>query len=210
MKRSRLAGESILYLAIDGRFAGFIAAADAIKPSTAVAVKALKAMGVHLMVLSGDDPATVAAISRQLDLEDAQGGVSPEQKYRQVQALQGQGHVVAMAGDGINDSPALAQADVGIAMGTGTDIAMSSAQIVLVNGDLNGIVRTRELSRLTVRNIRQNLFFAFLYNIVGIGIAAGVLYPTFGIVLSPMISGAAMSLSSVSVIANALRLRLSH
>jgi heavy metal translocating P-type ATPase len=209
-ERARVAGESALHVTIDGRFAGFIVVADAIKPSSAAAVKALKAAGIHLVVLSGDDPATVTAVSRQLDLDDAHGGVSPEQKHRQVQALQRQGHVVAMAGDGINDSPALAQADVGIAMGTGTDIAMRSAQIVLVSGDLNGIAQARELSRLTVRNIRQNLFFAFVYNIVGIGIAAGLLYPAFGIVLSPMISGAAMSLSSVSVIANALRLRLSH
>jgi heavy metal translocating P-type ATPase len=203
----RAAGETVMFLAVDGRFAGFIGVADPIKPTTRQAIAELKASGLHIVVVTGDNAATAAAVARQVGIDDVQAEVMPEDKYRQVQALQRAGRIVAMAGDGINDAPALAQANVGIAMGTGTDIAMNSARIVLVKGDLTGIARARSLSQRTMRNIRQNLFFAFVYNFIGVPVAAGVLYPAFGIVLSPMIASAAMALSSVSVIANALRLR---
>jgi Cu2+-exporting ATPase len=203
----RAAGETVMFLAVDGRLAGFIGVADPIKPTTRRAIAELKASGIHVVVVTGDSAATAAAVAKQVAIEDVRADVLPEDKYRQVQALQGAGRIVAMAGDGINDAPALAQADVGIAMGTGTDIAMNSARIVLVKGELTGIARARILSQRTMRNIRQNLFFAFIYNFIGVPVAAGVLYPTFGIVLSPMIASAAMALSSVSVITNALRLR---
>jgi Cu2+-exporting ATPase len=196
-----------MFLAVDGRLAGYIGVADPIKPTTRQAIAELKASGIHIVVVTGDNAATAAAVARQVGIEDVKADVLPEDKYRQVQALQHAGRIVAMAGDGINDAPALAQANVGIAMGTGTDIAMNSARIVLVKGDLTGIARARLLSQQTMRNIRQNLFFAFVYNFIGVPVAAGVLYPTFGIVLSPMIASAAMALSSVSVITNALRLR---
>lgn len=203
----RAAGETVMFLAIDARLAGFIGVADPIKPSTRHAIAELKAAGIHIVVVTGDNAATATAVARQVGVDDVKAEVPPEDKYRQVQDLQRAGRIVAMAGDGINDAPALAQSDVGIAMGTGTDIAMNSARIVLVKGDLTGIARARILSQKTMRNIRQNLFFAFIYNFIGIPVAAGVLYPTFGVVLSPMIASAAMALSSVSVITNALRLR---
>jgi heavy metal translocating P-type ATPase len=203
----RATGETVMFLAVDGRLAGYIGVADPIKPTTRQAIAELKALGLHVVVVTGDNAATAMAVARQVDIEDVKAEVLPEDKYRQVQALQRSGRTVAMAGDGVNDAPALAQANVGIAMGTGTDIAMNSARIVLVKGELTGIARARLLSQQTMRNIRQNLFFAFFYNIIGVPVAAGVLYPAFGIVLSPMIASAAMALSSVSVIANALRLR---
>jgi Cu2+-exporting ATPase len=203
----RAAGETVMFLAVDGRLAGFIGVADPIKPTTREAIRELQASGIHIVVVTGDSAATAAAVAKQVGILDVKAEVLPEDKYAQVQALQHAGRIVAMAGDGINDVPALAQADVGIAMGTGTDIAMNSARIVLVKGDLTGIARARILSQRTMRNIRQNLFFAFIYNFVGVPVAAGVLYPAFGIVLSPMIASAAMALSSVSVITNALRLR---
>jgi Cu2+-exporting ATPase len=203
----RAKGETVMFLALDGAFAGFVGVADPIKATTGQAIAELKASGLHIVVVTGDNAATALAVARQVGIEDVKADVLPEDKYRQVQALQREGRIVAMAGDGVNDAPALAQANVGIAMGTGTDIAMNSAHIVLVKGDLTGIARARILSQQTMRNIRQNLFFAFIYNFVGVPVAAGVLYPTFGLVLSPMIASAAMALSSVSVIANALRLR---
>src|SRR5665213_2383246 len=205
----RASGETVMFLAIDGRLAGFIGVADTIKPSARQGIAELKASGLHIVLVTGDSAATAAAVAKQVGIEDLKAEVMPEDKYRQVQALQHAGHIVAMAGDGINDAPALAQANVGIAMGTGTDIAMNSARIVLVKGELTGIARARTLSQKTMRNIRQNLFFAFVYNFIGIPVAAGVLYPVFGIVLSPMLASAAMALSSVSVITNALRLRAS-
>jgi P-type E1-E2 ATPase len=167
----------------------------------------LHQFGLRIVMLSGDNATTAAAVAKQLDIDEVEAEFLPVDKFRYIQELQKKGHIVAMAGDGINDAPALAQADVGIAMGTGTDVAMNSARIVLVKGDLRGIVKARLLSRHTMKNIRQNLFFAFVYNFVGVPIAAGILYPWFGILLSPMIASAAMSLSSVSVIGNALRLR---
>jgi Cu+-exporting ATPase len=167
----------------------------------------LRADGVRIVMLTGDNQATADAIARKLGIQDARGGVSPEDKHRIVRSLRAEGRVVAMAGDGVNDAPALAEADVGIAMGTGTEVAIQSAGITLVRGDLAGIARARALSRATMRNIRQNLVFAFLYNAIGVPVAAGVLYPAFGLLLSPIVSALAMALSSVSVIGNALRLR---
>ena len=198
-----------LIVAIDGRYAGELTVADPIKTSTPDVLKALKSQGVRVLMLTGDSRATAAAIAAQLGLRDDEfeAEVLPERKSQVIRKLQGQGRVVAMAGDGINDAPALAQADVGIAMGTGTDVAMESGSITLVKGDLTGILRARKLSRATMRNIRQNLFFAFVYNVIGVPIAAGVLYPFFGLLLSPIFAAAAMSFSSVSVITNALRLR---
>ncbi|MFP4895270.1 heavy metal translocating P-type ATPase [Paraburkholderia sp. EG304] len=203
----REAGQTVMYVAIDGELAGYIGVADPVKGTTPDAVRLLKASGVRIVMLTGDNPVTANAVARTLALDGVKAGVLPEDKYKHVQELQAQGHVVAMAGDGVNDAPALAQANVGIAMGTGTDVAMNSARVVLVKGDLRGIARARALSVATMRNIRQNLFFAFAYNAVGIPVAAGVLYPWLGIVLSPIIASAAMALSSVSVIGNALRLR---
>ena len=198
-----------LIVAIDGRYAGELTVADPLKTSTPDVLKALKSQGVRVVMLTGDGRATAAAIAAQLGLRDDEfeAEVLPERKSQVIRKLQGQGRVVAMAGDGINDAPALAQADVGIAMGTGTDVAMESGSITLVKGDLTGILRARKLSRATMRNIRQNLFFAFVYNAIGVPLAAGVLYPFFGLLLSPIFAAAAMSFSSVSVITNALRLR---
>jgi heavy metal translocating P-type ATPase len=206
-QRRRTLGETVMFASVERRLAGLISVADPIKATTAEAIQQLRDAGLRIVVLTGDNAATAAAVARQLGLDDVQAEVLPQDKFRRVQALQQQGRIVAMAGDGINDAPALAQADVGIAMGTGTDVAMKSARIVLVKGDLRGIAKARALSRHTMKNIRQNLFFAFIYNFLGVPIAAGVLYPWSGILLSPMLASAAMSLSSVSVIGNALRLR---
>jgi P-type Cu+ transporter len=203
----RAEGQTIMFLAVEGRLAGLVGVADPIKPSTREAIRQLQAQGLHVVMVTGDSRTTADAVARKLGLDDVIAEVQPAEKVAVVQRLQAEGRVVAMAGDGVNDAPALAQADVGIAMGTGTDVAMESADITLVKGDLRGIVRARRLSRATMRNIRQNLVWAFLYNALGVPIAAGVLYPWFGLLLSPMIASAAMSLSSVSVIANALRLR---
>jgi len=201
------AGETVMFLAVDGRFAGLVGVADPIKPTTRQAISELRTAGLHIVVVTGDNAATAAAVARQVGIDDVRAEVLPADKYRQIRMLQEAGHLVAMAGDGINDAPALAQANVGIAMGTGTDIAMNSARIVLVKGDLTAICRARRLRRDTMRNIRQNLFFAFVYNFIGVPVAAGVLYPALGIVANPMLASAAMALSSVSVIGNALRLR---
>ncbi|MEP7084626.1 MAG: copper-translocating P-type ATPase, partial [Betaproteobacteria bacterium] len=206
-QKLRELGQTVMLLGVGGRAAGFVGVADPIKASTAEAIAQLRAAGVRIVVLTGDNAATARAVANQLGLDEVEAEVLPEAKYKKVQALQQQGRIVAMAGDGVNDAPALAQANVGIAMGTGTDAAMHSARIVLVKGDLRGIAKARALSQQTMRNIRQNLFFAFIYNFVGVPVAAGVLYPWFGLLLSPMIASAAMSLSSVSVIGNALRLR---
>ncbi len=199
--------KTVVFFAIDGRTHGIAAVADPVKDSTAEAIAALKARGVRIVMLTGDSRRTAAVVARQLGIDDAVGEVLPEDKAKHVKRLQAEGRRVAMAGDGINDAPALAQADVGIAMGTGTDVAMESAGVTLVKGDLRGIARAAALSRATMRNIRQNLFFAFAYNALGIPIAAGVLYPGFGLLLSPIVAGAAMAASSVSVVTNALRLR---
>ncbi|HEY0182106.1 MAG TPA: heavy metal translocating P-type ATPase [Rhodopila sp.] len=204
---ARRGGATALFVAIDGRAAGVIAIADPIKPTTRGAIDALKAAGVHVVMLTGDNRTTAEAVAAALGIDDVHAGVLPDDKHRIVKALKAQGKVVAMAGDGVNDAPALAEADVGIAMGTGTEVAIQSAGITLVKGDLAGIARARALSRMTMRNIRQNLVFAFAYNVIGIPVAAGVLYPAFGILLSPVVAALAMSLSSVSVITNALRLR---
>ena len=200
-------GQTVMYLAVDGALAGLLGVADPIKASTPEAVRLLHAEGLRVIMLTGDSRTTAEAVARTLGLDDVIAEVEPAGKALVIKRLQAEGRVVAMAGDGVNDAPALAQAHVGIAMGTGTDVAMESAGITLVKGDLRGIVRARRLSRATMRNIRQNLFWAFVYNVLGVPIAAGVLYPFFGILLSPMIASAAMSLSSVSVIGNALRLR---
>ncbi|MFZ5493526.1 MAG: heavy metal translocating P-type ATPase [Pseudomonadota bacterium] len=199
-------GKTAMFVAADGRAAGLVAVADPIKDSTPAAIRALHEEGIRIVMLTGDSATTARAVAGRLGIDEVIAEVQPDQKAQKVKALQAQGRFVAMAGDGINDAPALAQAQVGIAMGTGTDVAMESAGVTLVKGDLNGIVRARHLSRATVRNIRQNLWFAFGYNTLGVPIAAGVLYPLFGLLLSPIIAAAAMSLSSVSVIGNALRL----
>ncbi|HEX2254883.1 MAG TPA: copper-translocating P-type ATPase [Thermoanaerobaculia bacterium] len=203
----RREGRTVMLVAVDGRAVGLLAVADPIKESTAAAIAALHRAGLRIVMVTGDSRTTAEAVAARLGLDEVVAGVLPEQKVEVVQRFQREGRVVAMAGDGINDAPALAQAEVGIAMGTGTDVAMESAGVTLVQGDLGGIVRARRLSRATMRNIRQNLFFAFVYNALGVPVAAGVLYPFFGILLSPMVAAAAMSFSSVSVIANALRLR---
>ena len=200
-------GHTVMFVSVGVRFAGLISVADSVKSESRDAIRQLHAQGVKIIMLTGDNAKTARAVATHLGIDNVHADVLAEDKYRHVQALQQQGHVVAMAGDGVNDAPALAQANVGIAMGTGTDIAMNSARVVLIRGDLRGIARARQLSRATMRNIRQNLFFAFAYNFVGVPIAAGVLYPSLGLLLSPMIASAAMSLSSVSVIANALRLK---
>ena len=199
-------GQTVMLLAVDGQPAGLLGVADPVKASTPEAIAALHKAGVQVIMLTGDSRATAQAVARKLDIDRVEAEVLPEQKAAVVKALQSHGRIVAMAGDGINDAPALAQAQVGIAMGTGTDVAMESAGITLVKGDLRGIVRALRLSRATMRNIRQNLFFAFIYNVLGVPVAAGVLYPFFGLLLSPIIAAAAMSFSSVSVITNALRL----
>jgi len=203
----RREGQTTVFVAIDGKAAGLLGVADPIKPSTPEAVRLLGEEGVRLVMVTGDHQLTADAVARQLGIAEVHASVLPEQKGRIVAELKSQGRVVAMAGDGINDAPALALADVGIAMGTGTDVAMESAGVTLVKGDLRALVRARRLSRATMRNIRQNLFFAFVYNMVGVLIAAGVLYPFWGLLLSPMIASAAMTFSSVSVVSNALRLR---
>jgi Cu+-exporting ATPase len=206
-ERRRARGQTVMFVAIDGRAAGLVAVADAIKATTPEAIRALHDEGVRIVMLTGDSRSTAEAVARELGIDEVQADVRPDEKAGVVRRLQQQGRIVAMAGDGINDAPALAQAHVGIAMGTGTDVAMESAHVTLVKGDLRGIVRARRLSRATMANIRQNLFFAFIYNTLGVPIAAGVLYPVFGLLLSPIIAAAAMSVSSVSVIGNALRLR---
>ena len=200
-------GGTAIYVAVDGQLAGVIAVADPIKPSSLGAIAALRAAGLRVVMLTGDNATTAKAVADKLGITEVEADVLPDQKSRIVERLRSEGRVVAMAGDGVNDAPALAAADVGIAMGTGTDVAMESAGITLVKGDLNGIVRARHLSAATMSNIRQNLFFAFIYNAAGVPIAAGALYPLFGVLLSPIIAAAAMALSSVSVIGNALRLK---
>jgi Cu+-exporting ATPase len=203
----RADGQTVMLVAIDERPAGLLGVADPIKASTGEAIRALHAEGIRVVMLTGDSRTTAQVVARKLSIDEVVAEVLPDQKVDTVKRFQSEGHVVAMAGDGINDAPALAAADVGIAMGTGTDVAIESAGVTLVKGDLRGIVRARHLSRATMRNIEQNLFFAFVYNSAGVPIAAGVLYPLFGVLLSPMIAAAAMSFSSVSVIGNALRLR---
>lgn len=203
----RAKGQTAMFAAIDGKPAAVISVADPIKPTTPEALKQLKAEGLRIVMLTGDSKATAEAIAKQLGIDELEAEVLPERKSEVVRQLQEQGRKVAMAGDGVNDAPALAQAQVGIAMGTGTDVAMESAGVTLVKGDLIGIVRARRLSHATMRNIRQNLFFAFIYNALGVPVAAGILYPFFGLLLSPVIASAAMALSSVSVIVNSLRLR---
>jgi Cu+-exporting ATPase len=202
----RTDGQTVMFVAIENRLVGLLGVADPIKPTTQEAVQQLHDEGIRIVMLTGDNKTTADAVAKKLGLDEVIADVLPDQKIEAVRRLQREGRIVAMAGDGINDAPALAQAQVGIAMGTGTDVAMKSADVTLVKGDLRGIVRARVLSRRTMNNIKQNLFFAFLYNSIGVPIAAGVLYPFFGILLSPMIAAAAMSLSSVSVIGNALRL----
>jgi P-type Cu+ transporter len=201
------AAVTVVYLAIEGRVAGAFFLSDQIKASTPEAIRALREDGIRIAMLTGDRRAAAAKVASELGIEEFEAEVQPQQKGEIVKRLRDQGRIVAMAGDGVNDAPALAAADVGIAMGTGTDVAIENAGITLVRGDLRGIVRARKLSRAAIRNIKQNLAFAFLYNALGIPIAAGVFYPIFGWLLSPMLASAAMSFSSVSVIANALRLR---
>ena len=202
----RREGATAIFVAIDGKPAGILAIADPIKATTPAAIAALKAAGVHIVMLTGVNATTAKAVAQKLGITDIEADVLPQDKSKIVERFRQQGRIVAMAGDGVNDAPALAAADVGIAMGTGTDVAMESAGVTLLKGDLNGIVRARHLSAATMANIRQNLFFAFIYNAAGVPIAAGALYPLFGVLLSPVIAAAAMALSSVSVIANALRL----
>ncbi len=203
----QLGGSTSVFVVIDGKFAGNIAVADPARMSAAAAIAALKSQGLKLVMLTGDNQPTAQKLAQSLNIQDFKAEVLPAQKAEIIKNLQNEGRVVAMAGDGINDAPALAQAQVGIAMGTGTDIAIESAGITILKGDLEGIVRARKLSQATMRNIRQNLFFAFVYNAIGVPIAAGVLYPVFGLLLSPILAAAAMSFSSVSVITNSLRLR---
>jgi heavy metal translocating P-type ATPase len=206
-ERRRAEGETVVFVAVDGRPAGLIAVADPIRPTTAGALEALRAAGLRIMMLTGDNRTTAEAVAKRVGIDELEAEVLPERKHEVVSRLRAEGRVVAMAGDGINDAPALAAADVGIAIGTGADVAVESAGITLVKAELTGLVRARRLSEATMRNIRQNLFFAFVYNALGVPVAAGVLYPFTGLLLSPMIAAAAMSLSSVSVIGNALRLR---
>jgi len=200
-------GKTVSYIAVDGVAVGFVTITDAIKTSSAAAIKELMSQGVEVIMLTGDNKNTAKAVADELHLTSFIAGCLPEDKLKEIKRLQAEGKIVAMAGDGINDAPALAQANVGIAMGTGTDVAIESAKITLVKGDLQGIVKAKKLSHGVMKNINQNLFFAFFYNVIGIPIAAGVLYPFFGLLLSPMIAALAMSFSSVSVIGNALRLR---
>jgi Cu+-exporting ATPase len=206
-KSTRFCTHSLIFVAVDQRPAGVLAVSDLVKPTTKSALEALRKEGIRLVLLSGDSPAAANAVAQQLEIREVRAGVSPAQKAEFVQKLRAEGHVVAMAGDGVNDAPALAAAQVGIAMSTGTDVAIQNAGITLLNGDLAALVRAIRLSRATVRNIKQNLFFAFVYNLVGVPVAAGVLYPFFGLLLSPMLASAAMTFSSISVIGNALRLR---
>jgi Cu+-exporting ATPase len=203
-------GATAIFVAVDGKPAGVIAVADPIKATTMAALEALRKEKLRIVMVTGDNRTTAQAVASTLGITELEADVMPDQKNAIIRRLKSEGRVVAMAGDGINDAPALAEADVGIAMGTGTDVAIQSAGITLVKGDLAGIARARALSRATMRNIRENLVLAFVYNVVGIPVAAGALYPAFGIILSPIISAAAMSLSSVSVIGNALRLRITR
>jgi Cu+-exporting ATPase len=206
-EQQRAEGATVMFVAVDGRPVGLIGVADPIKATTPGALEALREEGLRIVMLTGDNRTTALAVAKKVGIDEIHAEVLPEQKNEVIRRLQAEGRTVAMAGDGINDAPALAQADIGIAMGTGADVAMESAGITLVKGDLSGLVRARRLSEATMRNIRQNLFFAFVYNALGVPIAAGVLYPFMGLLLSPIIAAAAMSLSSVSVIGNALRLR---
>jgi P-type Cu+ transporter len=206
-ERLRGDGATVVSVAFEAKLAGVIAIADPIKPSTPQALQALRSQGIEIVMLTGDNRTTAQAVAAKLGISSVEAEVLPEQKSAVVARLRAAGRVVAMAGDGVNDAPALAAADVGIAMGTGTDVAIESAGVTLLKGDLADIARARGLSRATMRNIRQNLFFAFIYNAAGVPIAAGILYPAFGLLLSPIVAAAAMALSSVSVIANALRLR---
>ncbi|HET6890389.1 MAG TPA: HAD-IC family P-type ATPase, partial [Pyrinomonadaceae bacterium] len=203
----RADGQTVLFVSIDGKVAGLLGVADPIKQTTPQAIQELHSQNIRLVMLTGDSRTTANAVARKLGIDEVIAEVLPTHKAEVVKSYQNQGLKVAMAGDGMNDAPALAQADVGIAMGTGTDVAMESADVTLVKGDLRGIVRAFRLSRATIKNIKENLFFAFVYNALGVPIAGGILYPFFGVLLSPMIAAAAMSFSSVSVIGNALRLR---
>ena len=200
-------GQTVLLVAVDGRFAGLLGVADPLRTTTPEAIRLLHDDGLRVIMLTGDSRATAEAVARQTGIDEIVAEVLPQQKHEVVKRLQAEGHVVAMAGDGINDAPALAQAQVGIAMGTGTDVAMESAGVTLVHGDLRAIARAHRLSRATMRNIRQNLFLAFVYNTLSVPVAAGVLYPFLGILISPIWASAAMSLSSLSVVGNSLRLR---
>jgi P-type Cu+ transporter len=206
-ERLRRDGATAVFLAVDGKVSGILAIADPVKSTTPAALQALTQEGMRIVMLTGDNRTTAQAVARHLGITEVEAEVLPDQKSAVVEKLRREGRVVAMAGDGVNDAPALATADVGIAMGTGTDVAIESAGVTLFKGDLTGIVRARRLSTATMRNIRQNLFFAFIYNAAGVPIAAGALFPVFGILLSPVIAAAAMALSSVSVVGNALRLR---
>jgi len=201
---------TVIYVTIDGKPAGIVAVADPIKPSTPAALDRLREAGIRIVMLTGDNRRTAKAVADKLGIAEIEAEVLPEQKNQIVRRLRSQGRIVAMAGDGVNDAPALAEADVGVAMGTGTDVAIESAGVTLLKGDLTGIARARALSRATMHNIRQNLVLAFVYNVLGVPVAAGVLYPVFGLLLSPIVAAAAMSLSSVSVLSNALRLRLAR
>ncbi len=206
-EKLRSTGATAIFVAVDGLPVGILAIADPIKATTPAALESLRQAGIRVVMVTGDNRTTANAVASELGITEVEAEVLPEDKSRIVRRLREAGQIVAMAGDGVNDAPALAAADVGIAMGTGTDVAMQSAEITLLKGDLRGIVRARQLSQATMRNVRQNLVFAFVYNAAGVPIAAGVLYPYFGIILSPIIAAAAMALSSVSVVANALRLR---
>jgi Cu+-exporting ATPase len=206
-ERLRQDGATVVYLGVDGVAAGLLAVADPVKAGAADALAALRAAGLHIVMATGDSPTTAAAVARALGIAEYHAALRPEDKFALIERLQAEGRRVAMAGDGINDAPALARADLGIAMGTGTDVAMSNAAVTLVKGELGGIVRARDIARAAVANMQQNLWFAFLYNALGVPIAAGMLYPAFGLLLSPMLAALAMSLSSVSVVGNALRLR---
>jgi Cu+-exporting ATPase len=203
-------GATVVHVGVDGQPAGLVAVADPVKDTTPTALAALREQDIEVVMLTGDNQVTAHAVARRLGIDRVEAQVLPDHKSQVVTSLREQGRVVAMAGDGVNDAPALAAADVGLAMGSGTDVAIESAGVTLLRGDLTGIVRARALSVATMRNIRQNLWFAFAYNAAGIPIAAGILYPTFGLLLSPMIAAAAMAMSSVSVIGNALRLRTQH
>jgi len=203
----RVDGQTVMFVVVDRRLAGLVGVADPVKETTREAIEALHRDGIKVVMLTGDNRTTAEAVAKAVGIDRIEADVLPGEKAAVVKRLQGAGERVAMAGDGVNDAPALAQADVGIAMGTGTDVAMESAGVTLVKGDLRGIVRARRLSRATMGNIRQNLFFALIYNMLGVPIAAGVLYPFVGLLLSPMLASAAMTFSSVSVIGNALRLR---
>jgi Cu+-exporting ATPase len=203
----RAKSATVIFVAFNGRLAGFVAISDPIKASAPAVLQTLREEGMRILMLTGDSRTTALAVARQLSIEEVEAEIFPQDKVRTVQRLRHEGRVVAMVGDGVNDAPALASADVGIAMGTGTDVAIECSGVTLLGGDLIGVVRARRLSRVTMRNIRQNLFLSFFYNVAGIPVAAGALYPVFGLLLSPMIAAAAMTLSSVSVIANALRLR---